>query len=56
MDVMASYIRGTPLSTTGASQYTAAPSTLSQVAGLGTTGIAGIGLYNAMNPQQRTTG
>lgn len=49
MDVMASYIRGTPLSTTGAAQYTAAPSTLSQVAGLGTTGIAGLGLYNAMN-------
>ena len=49
MDVMASYIRGAPLSTTGAAQYTAAPSTLSQVAGLGTTGIAGLGLYNAMN-------
>lgn len=52
MDVMASYIRGTPLSTTSASQYTAAPSTLSQVAGLGTTGIAGLGLYNAMNRPQ----
>lgn len=52
MDVMASYIRGTPLSTTGAAQYTAAPSTLSQVAGLGTTGIAGLGLYNAMNRPQ----
>jgi len=53
MDVMASYIRGTPLSTQSASMYAAPPSTLSQVAGLGTTGIAGLGLYNAMNPQQR---
>ena len=52
MDVMASYIRGTPLSTQSASAYAAPPSTLSQIAGLGTTGIAGLGLYNAMNPQQ----
>lgn len=48
MDVMASYIRGTPLSTTGASQYTAAPSTLSQVVGLGTAGVGAYGMYNAM--------
>ena len=54
MDVLASYIRGTPMSTTAASTYAAPPSTLSQIAGLGTTGIAGLGLYNAMNPQQPT--
>jgi hypothetical protein len=49
MDVMASYIRGTPLSTTGATQYQAAPSTLSQVVGLGTAGAGAYGMYNAMN-------
>lgn len=49
MDVMASYIRGTPLSTTGATQYTAAPSTLSQVAGLGTAAAGAYGMYNNMN-------
>ena len=53
MGVMASYIRGTPLSTQSASQYTAAPSTLSQVAGLGTAAAGAYGMYNAMNPQQR---
>ena len=56
MDVMASYIRGTPLSTQSASQYTAAPSTLSQVVGLGTAGVGAYGMYNAMNPQQRPPG
>ena len=56
MDVMASYIRGTPLSTTGAAQYQAAPSTLSQVVGLGTAGVGAYGMYNAMNPQQRPPG
>ena len=48
MDVMASYIRGTPLSTQSASQYTAAPSTLSQITGLGTAGVGAYGMYNAM--------
>ena len=55
MDVLASYIRGTPMTTQSASTYAAPPSTVSQIAGLGTTGIAGLGLYNAMNPQQRQT-
>lgn len=49
MDVMASYIRGTPLSTTSQTGYQAAPSTLSQVVGLGTAGIGAAGMYNAMN-------
>lgn len=53
MDVMASYIRGTPLSTQSASTYAAPPSTLSQVVGLGTAGVGAYGMYNAMNPQQR---
>ena len=56
MDVMASYIRGTPLSTQSAAQYTAAPSTLSQVVGLGTAGVGAYGMYNAMNPQQKAPG
>jgi hypothetical protein len=29
--------------------YQAPPSSASQIAGLGTAGIAGLGLYNAMN-------
>ncbi len=56
MDVMASYIRGTPLSTQSASQYAAPPSTLSQVLGIGTAGVGAYGMYNAMNPQQRPPG
>lgn len=52
MDTMASYIRGTPLSTTGAAQYTAAPSTLSQVVGLGTAGVGAAGMYNALNKKK----
>ena len=39
-------LRGLPLSNT--SVYQAPPSTVSQIAGLGTAGIAGLGLYNAM--------
>jgi hypothetical protein len=46
---MNAQIRGLPLQTMTTQGYQAAPSTLSQVAGLGTTGIAGLGLYNAMN-------
>jgi hypothetical protein len=42
-------LRGLPLQQSTTQMYQAAPSTLSQVAGLGTTGIAGLGLYNAMN-------
>jgi len=56
MDVMASYIRGTPLSTTGASQYNAAPSTVSQITGLGMAGAGAYGMYNSMNPQQKPPG
>ena len=46
---MNAQIRGLPLQTMTTQGYQAAPSTVSQLAGLGTTGIAGLGLYNAMN-------
>jgi len=47
---MSDLIRGLPLGQQSTSAiYQAPPSTISQVAGLGTAGIAGLGLYNAMN-------
>jgi hypothetical protein len=46
---MSNLLRGLPMQATTAQSYQAAPSTLSQIAGLGTTGIAGLGLYNTMN-------
>jgi hypothetical protein len=46
---MMALIRGTPIQTTSTQSYQAAPSPISQLAGLGTAGIAGLGLYNAMN-------
>lgn len=46
---MSNLLRGLPMQATTAQSYQAAPSTLSQVAGLGTAGIAGLGLYNTMN-------
>jgi hypothetical protein len=42
-------LRGYALPGTTATQYQAAPSLGSQLAGAGTAGIAGLGLYNAMN-------
>jgi hypothetical protein len=42
-------LRGYAIPGQTATQYQAQPSIASQVAGLGTTGIAGLGLYNAMN-------
>lgn len=42
-------IRGMATPTTTTQSYQAAPSITSQLAGLGTAGIAGLGLYNAMN-------
>ena len=46
---MSNLLRGLPMQATTSQSYQAAPSTLSQVAGLGTAGIAGLGLYNTMN-------
>lgn len=42
-------IRGMATPTTTVESYQAAPSIGSQIAGLGTAGIAGLGLYNTMN-------
>lgn len=46
---MNAQIRGLPMQTMTTQGYQAAPSPVSQAAGLGTAGIAGLGLYNAMN-------
>ena len=46
MDTLQSYIRGTPLNTVGSSTTTAAPSTVSQIAGLGTAAAGMYGMYN----------
>jgi hypothetical protein len=45
---MNAQIRGLPLQTMTTQGYQAAPSSVSQIAGLGTAGIAGLGMYNAM--------
>ena len=50
LSYMSDLIRGVPLGMQSSNQvYQAAPSGVSQIAGLGTAGIAGLGLYNAMN-------
>jgi hypothetical protein len=46
---MNAQLRGLPLQSSTVQQYQAAPSAVSQAAGIGTAGIAGLGLYNAMN-------
>ena len=46
---MSNMLRGLPLQSTSTNMYQAAPSNVSQLAGLGTAGIAGLGLYNTMN-------
>ena len=48
---MSNMLRGLPMQSTTANMYQAAPSAVSQLAGLGTAGIAGLGMYNAMNPK-----
>jgi hypothetical protein len=45
-------ISGLPMTDTTTTQQQATASPISQLAGLGTTGIAGLGLYNAMNKGQ----
>jgi len=42
-------LRGLPMQATTTASYQAPPSFISQAAGLGTAGIGGLGLYNAMN-------
>lgn len=49
LSYMSDLIRGAPLGMQSSNQvYQAPPSSISQIAGLGTAGIAGLGLYNAM--------
>lgn len=49
LSYMSDLIRGQPLGQQSTNQvYQAPPSSISQIAGLGTAGIAGLGLYNAM--------
>jgi hypothetical protein len=49
---MSNLLRGLPMQASTTQGYQAAPSTVSQLAGLGTAGIAGLGLYNTMNKAQ----
>lgn len=53
---MSGLLRGLPLTSTSTANYQAAPSYTSQLAGLGTTGIAGLGLYNAMSGGSKAGG
>jgi hypothetical protein len=46
---MSNLLRGLPMQASTTQGYQAAPSAVSQIAGLGTAGIAGLGLYNTMN-------
>ena len=46
---MSNLLRGLPMQSSTTQTYQAAPSFVSQAAGLGTAGIAGLGLYNTMN-------
>ena len=46
---MSNLLRGLPMQSTTVQGYQAAPSAISQLGGLGTAGIAGLGLYNTMN-------
>jgi len=48
-------IAGIPVSNVTTTQQQAAPSPTSALAGLGTAGIAGLGLYNASQPSAKTT-
>ena len=49
LSFLSNMIHGLPLTATTTQNYQAAPSTASQIAGLGTAGIAGLGLYNSMS-------
>ena len=46
---MNAMLRGLPMQSGSTQMYQAAPSPISQAAGLGTAGIAGLGLYNTMS-------
>jgi hypothetical protein len=50
LQYLSGMLSGLPVSSTGNVTNIPAPNLTSQIAGLGMTGIAGLGLYNAMNP------
>lgn len=52
LSFLSNMIHGLPLTATTTQNYQAAPSAVSQIAGLGTAGIAGLGLYNSMSNGQ----
>ena len=56
LSFLSGLLHGLPLQSVSTQSYQAPPSTLSQVAGLGTAGIAGLGLYNAMSGGGGATG
>lgn len=56
MDTLQSYIRGTPLSTVGQSTTAAAPSAVSQIAGLGTAAAGAYGMYNNLTKPNKKGG
>jgi hypothetical protein len=53
---MNAMIRGMPMQAGSTQMYQAQPSAVSQAAGLGTAGIAGLGLYNTMNKPYKEGG
>ena len=53
---MNAQLRGLPMQASTTQQYLAQPSAVSQAAGLGTAGIAGLGLYNAMSGTGKKAG
>ena len=56
LSFMNAMLRGLPMQSSTFQQYQAAPSAISQAAGLGTAGIAGLGLYNTMSGTGKKAG
>jgi hypothetical protein len=56
LSFMNAMLRGLPMQSGSTQMYQAAPSAVSQAAGLGTAGIAGLGLYNTMGGGRKAGG
>jgi hypothetical protein len=56
LSFMNAMLRGLPMQSGTTQMYQAAPSAISQAAGLGTAGIAGLGLYNTMSGGKKAGG
>ena len=56
LSFMNAMLRGLPMQAGSTQMYQAAPSAVSQAAGLGTAGIAGLGLYNTMSGGKKAGG